>query len=184
MDLTMNRYQTFSELSLYCYRVASVVELITSEIFGYQDKLTLKYAHNLGMAFQLTTILNNTKKYAQRKTIYIPQEELQQFSVTENDLLDNTTSINATKLFEHQLNRAQHYFHQALTLLPEQDRYLNCAGIIRSEIYLLLLKKIKKNNYSVLDNNQPITNIRKLWIAWTTARKENKRYQKMLKKKY
>ena len=51
MDLQQSRYLDFKALSLYCYRVASVVGLLAAEIFGYQDRKTLKYAHDLGMAF-------------------------------------------------------------------------------------------------------------------------------------
>ncbi|WP_455203070.1 squalene/phytoene synthase family protein, partial [Kaarinaea lacus] len=66
MDLVNHRYNTFKDLSLYCYRAASVVGLLAAEIFGYQDRNTKKYAHNLGMAFQLTNILRDVKEDAER----------------------------------------------------------------------------------------------------------------------
>ncbi|MDZ4262347.1 MAG: squalene/phytoene synthase family protein, partial [Pseudomonadota bacterium] len=59
MDLSQLTYASFKDLSLYCYRVASVVGLMAAEIFGFKERQTLKYAHNLGMAFQLTNILRD-----------------------------------------------------------------------------------------------------------------------------
>jgi len=183
MDLTIHRYQTFAELSLYCYRVASVVGLIAAEIFGYKNKLTLKYAHNLGMAFQLTNILRDIKEDAQRNRIYIPLEELEQFSVTEDDLISATNIEKCIHLFEYQANRAHEYYNKAMSLLPEQDRYQQCTGIIMSEIYKTTLEEIQHDNYSVLEKRISLSAIRKLWIAWKTVRKENKRHKKIKKLK-
>ncbi|VAW93585.1 Phytoene synthase [hydrothermal vent metagenome] len=179
MDLNIHRYQTFSELSLYCYRVASVVGLIAAEIFGYKDKLTLKYAHNLGMAFQLTNILRDVKEDTQRNRIYIPLEELEQFSVTEQDLLNNINTKNSTKLFIHQANRAHKYYDKAMSFLPELDRYQQCTGIIMSEIYKATLNKIQRENYCVLEKRVSLPALKKLWLAWKTVRRENKRHKKL-----
>ncbi len=180
MDLNIHRYQTFSELTLYCYRVASIVGLIAAEIFGYKDKLTLKYAHNLGMAFQLTNILRDVKEDAQRNRIYIPLEELKQFSVTEHDLINNTNTDNTKKLFIHQAHRAHEYYDKAMSYLPEQDRYQQSTGIIMSEIYKSTLEKIQRDNYSVLQKRTSLPALKKLWIAWKTVRRENKRHKKIL----
>ena len=180
MDLSIHRYQTFSELALYCYRVASVVELITAEILGYKDKLTLKYAHNLGIAFQLTNILRDVGKDVQKNRIYIPLEELDQFSVTKDNLIKKTNAENCINLFEFQTTRAYTYYNNAMSFLPEQDRYQQCVSIIMSEIYITTLKKIQHNKYSVLEMRTSLPAIRKLWIAWKTVRKENKRHKKIL----
>src|SRR5436190_2828618 len=54
MDLVKNRYENFEELKEYCYAVASIVGLITIEIFGYKFERTKEYAVDLGIALQLT----------------------------------------------------------------------------------------------------------------------------------
>ena len=82
MDLDQPRYADFKSLQLYCYRVASVVGLLSAEIFGYTDRQTLKYAHDLGIAFQLTNIIRDVGEDARRNRIYLPMDELQQFGVT------------------------------------------------------------------------------------------------------
>src|SRR3990167_7825706 len=77
MDIEQNRYRDFKELHLYCYRVASVVGLLSASIFGYQDRKTLKYAHDLGLAFQLTNIVRDVGEDARRGRIYLPLDELE-----------------------------------------------------------------------------------------------------------
>ncbi|MBK7767292.1 MAG: presqualene diphosphate synthase HpnD [Sulfuritalea sp.] len=87
MDLDHLRYADFKALHLYCYRVASVVGLLAAEIFGYRDRMTLRYAHDLGLAFQLTNIIRDVGEDARRGRIYLPQDELSRFGVDETDLL-------------------------------------------------------------------------------------------------
>ena len=88
MDLDHTRYADFKALHLYCYRVASVVGLLAAEIFGYTDRQTLKYAHDLGLAFQLTNIIRDVGEDARRGRIYLPIEDLQRFGVPAKDILE------------------------------------------------------------------------------------------------
>src|SRR5665647_2638616 len=92
MDLDQPRYSDFKSLQLYCYRVASVVGLLSVEIFGYSDRQTLKYAHDLGLAFQLTNIIRDVGEDARRNRIYLPMDEMQQFNVTAADILNAVES--------------------------------------------------------------------------------------------
>ena len=87
MDLARKRYETFQELRLYCYRVASAVGLICIEIFGYTNPAACQYAERLGIAFQLTNIIRDVSEDAARGRIYLPLEDLARFGVTEADIL-------------------------------------------------------------------------------------------------
>lgn len=178
MDLEQFTYASFKDLSLYCYRVASVVGLMAAEIFGYEDRQTLKYAHNLGMAFQLTNILRDVAEDAARGRIYIPQDELKQFKVSQEDILNHQMTNNARQLMSFQAQRANDYYQKAFDLLPESDRYSQRCGIIMSAIYQATLKEIENDNFRVLDQRISLTPLRKLWIAWSTARQEKKRHRK------
>jgi len=180
MDLDLHRYPTFKELSLYCYRAASVVGLMAAEIFGYQDRGTQKYAYHLGMAFQLTNILRDVREDAARGRIYIPLDELKQFKVTENDILQNQTSPQMRALLEFQARRAQDYYNQAYSLLSEHDRYAQRTGLIMAAIYQRLLKTIANKDYDVMGGRISLNPFLKLWLAWNTARKEKLRHQKYL----
>lgn len=178
MDLDHVRYKCFSDLNLYCYRAASVVGLLAAEIFGYQNRNVLKYAHNLGIAFQLTNILRDVREDANRGRIYLPLDELQQFNVKESDILNFRTTNEIKLLFEYQSQRALTYYEKAFSFLPDQDRYCQRTGLIMAAIYMRTLKAIKDRNFNVLDGRISLTPIKKLWLAWNTARREKYRYKK------
>lgn len=168
MDLQQARYLDFKGLSLYCYRVASVVGLLAAEIFGFQDRQTLKYAHDLGMAFQLTNIIRDIGEDARRGRIYIPMDELKQFNVPAADILNGRYSDNFTALMRFQLERAQRYYDQALEQLPPADRKSQRPGLVMAAIYRTLLKEIEAENFQVLHQRIALTPVRKLWLAWKT----------------
>ena len=88
MDLDTLRYENYEQLELYCHRVASVVGLLSIEIFGYQNPACRDYAVYLGKALQLTNILRDVKNDAARGRIYLPQSELKKFNVSEAEILD------------------------------------------------------------------------------------------------
>ncbi len=106
MDLERVRYADFAALRLYCHRVAGVVGEVAAQIFGIDDRATLKYANKLGLAFQLTNILRDVGEDARRNRIYLPREELARFNVSEDDLLHARMSENFRDLMEFQYQRA------------------------------------------------------------------------------
>jgi phytoene synthase len=172
MDLDNTRYADFKALHLYCYRVASVVGLLAAEIFGYSDRLTLKYAHDLGLAFQLTNIIRDVGEDARRGRIYLPQDELSRFGVTESDLLQAHYSANFRRLMEFQVERARAMYLQAFVQLPVADRKAQRAGLIMAAIYRATLDEIVKDGCRVLDQRTSLPPLRKLWLAgktWITA---------------
>ena len=178
MDLDQFSYPQFNQLALYCHRAASVVGLLSVEIFGYQDRNTLKYAENLGMALQLTNIIRDVREDAERGRIYLPLDELEHFNVNKEELFALKSSPELIKLLKHQTTRAKHYYQQALNYLPESDRYTQRTGLIMAAIYEATLNEIIKDNYQVMHQRISLTPIRKLWIAWTTNRQEKRRHQK------
>ena len=169
MDLEQNRYRDFAELELYCYRVASVVGLLSASIFGYSNPQTLQYALDLGMAFQLTNITRDVGEDARRGRIYLPQDELARFGLTDQDILQGKSSDNMRKLLEFQAERAEQYYDKALAELPPEDRKQQRTGLIMAAIYRTLLKEIKADDIQVVLNARvSLTPIRKLWLAWLT----------------
>ena len=168
MDLGTVRYPDFKSLHLYCYRVASVVGLLAAEIFGYEDRLTLKYAHDLGLAFQLTNIIRDVGEDARRGRIYLPQDELARFGVTEADVLVNRSSDGFRTLMEFQVQRARECYERALSQLPAVDRRRQVAGLIMAAIYRTTLEEIVKDGCRVLTHRLSLPPLRKLWIAAKT----------------
>jgi phytoene synthase len=168
MDLDHARYADFKALHLYCYRVASVVGLLAAEIFGYSDRITLKYAHDLGLAFQLTNIIRDVGEDARRGRIYLPQDELSRFGVTESDLLLAHYSDNFRRLMEFQVERAKVMYQQAFAQLPATDRKPQRAGLIMAAIYRATLDEIVRDGCRVLDRRTSLPPLRKLWLAGKT----------------
>ncbi|MRD72051.1 presqualene diphosphate synthase HpnD [Rhodocyclus tenuis] len=165
MDLVAARYADFSALSLYCYRVASVVGLLAAEIFGYRDRQTLRYANDLGMAFQLTNIIRDVGEDARRGRIYLPQDELTRFGVAEADLTAGRYSDNFYRLMAFQIERAEHYYDKALAALPAVDRKAQRPGLMMAAIYRTVLDEIKRDGMHTLTQRLSLPPLRKLWIA-------------------
>jgi phytoene synthase len=168
MDLNYSRYADFDTLRHYCYHVASVVGLCSAEIFGYRTPDTLKYAEDLGLAFQLTNIIRDVGEDARRDRIYLPQDELVRFGVTEADILNSRETDAFTKLMEFQIERAESYYTRAFAALPDEDRKKQRPGIVMAAIYRSLLMEIKQDGCHVLRQRVSLTPVRKLWIAWIT----------------
>jgi phytoene synthase len=176
MDLDCNAYRSFTELSLYCYRVASVVGLMAAKIFGYEDQRTLKYAHDLGMAFQLTNILRDLSEDARRGRVYIPEEDMARFHVNREDIVNGRLDDNMRALLKFETERAEQFYRQAYAHLPEQDRYRQRSGLIMAAVYEALLKAIADAGYQVFTQRINLSPPRKMFIAWQTARREKRRY--------
>ena len=168
MDLSQTRYLDFKGLQLYCYRVASVVGLLAAEIFGYQDRQTLKYAHDLGLAFQLTNIIRDVGEDARRGRIYLPIEDLQRFNVPAKDLLEARYSEQFRALMAFQAERAEKFYDQAFAQLPAIDRKAQRPGLVMAAIYRTLLREIARDGFMVLDRRTSLTPLRKVWLAGTT----------------
>lgn len=168
MDLHQARYVDFKSLHLYCYRVASVVGLLAAEIFGYSDRRTLKYAHDLGLAFQLTNIVRDVGEDARRGRIYLPLDELQRFDVSQSDLIESRYSEKFSALMRFQIERARAMYAQAFAQLPAADRRSQRAGLVMAAIYQSTLDEIERDGYRVLHQRIALTPLRKLWIAGRT----------------
>ena len=168
MDLTHRRYADFAALRLYCYRVAGVVGLLSAEIFGYSDPNTLKYAENLGLAFQLTNIIRDVGEDAHRDRVYLPLDELAHYRVSVADIMHARESAGFRQLVEFQIERALGYYRDAFALLPSIDRKPQRAGLVMAAIYQTLLGEIRAGGAQVLTRRTSLTPVRKLWIAWRT----------------
>ena len=168
MDLNQTRYLDWKALNLYCYRVASVVGLLSAEIFGYTNRQTLKYAHDLGLAFQLTNIIRDVGEDARRGRIYLPVDELQRFNVPARQILDAKHSDNFRELMAFQAARARQLYDQAFAQLPAEDRKAQRPGLIMAAIYRTLLDEIEADGFLVLDRRTSLTPLRKIWLAGKT----------------
>lgn len=150
MDLEINRYATYDALDLYCYRVASVVGLLSIEIFGYTDPRCREYAVALGKALQLTNILRDVGSDATRGRIYLPIEELRRHQVSESEILEARHSARFVELAKNVCLRAKAFYRQAHQTLPEADRRSMATAELMGSVYWRLLEKLEEGNFDVL----------------------------------
>lgn len=170
MDTTIKRYETFDELYVYCYRVASTVGLMSSEILGYTEKIALEYAEAMGIAMQLTNILRDVKEDAAIGRIYLPQEDLRAFNVSEEQITANEFDDNFAALMKFQVARAREYYQngeKGIALLEKDSRF---TVLLASRIYGKILDEIERQNYNVFlrrartSKMQKIFSIPKIWF--------------------
>jgi phytoene synthase len=163
-DLTKNRYNNFDELYDYSYKVASVVGLMTSEVFEYENPEALKYAIDLGIAMQLTNILRDVGEDLERNRIYIPQDEMKAFGVTEEDLFNHNMSRDFVQLMKFQVDRAKSYYSNADKGIPMLSKDSRLPVYLARENYSRILEKIEYNNYNVFKQRAFLNSSEKLSI--------------------
>ena len=168
MDLQQSRYLDFPGLQRYCHLVAGIVGEVAASIFGQTTPQTTAYAHKMGLAFQLTNIIRDVGDDARRGRIYLPVNELKQFDVKANEILNRGYSERFTALMKFQTERAHRTYDEALALLPEVDRRAQKPGLMMANIYRTLLREIEANQFQVLHQRISLTPVRKLWIAMQT----------------
>lgn len=179
MDLSQTRYLDEAGLLRYCHLVAGVVGEVAASIFSERQPIgeaTRRYAHMLGLAFQLTNIIRDVGDDARRGRIYIPVSELQRFDVKAHEILKRDApwgySERFTALMRFQAERAHRLYDEAFALLPQDERRAQRPGLMMAEIYRSLLREIEDDDFRVLHQRTSLTPLRKLWLAWKTNWRE------------
>jgi len=171
-DLDQTRFLDFAALQRYCHLVAGVVGEVAANIFGRTQDATVQYAHQLGLAMQLTNIIRDVGDDARRGRIYLPMSELQRFDVKAHELLKREApwgySPRFDALMRFQAERAQAAYDTAMKLLPDTDRAAQKPGLMMANIYRTLLDEITAQGFQVLHQRTSLTPLRKLWIATRT----------------
>lgn len=165
MDLQKDRYKSFEDLQLYCYRVASTVGLMCIEIFGYKHPSTKQFAVDLGIALQMTNILRDIGKDAKNGRIYLPQEDLIKFNYTEKEIMSLVYNDNFRDLMIYESSRAKQYFNSATANLDLDDKKTMFAARAMQHIYYKMLENIIAADYDVFNNDIKVSKFEKVGIA-------------------
>ena len=168
MDLDHDRYQTWAALRKYCWHAAGVVGEMSAAIFGPATPQTQEYARELGTAFQLTNIIRDVGDDARRGRIYLPQEDLDRYGVTINEIMQGMYTDRYMQLMKFQTERARNHYRAAMKALPDSERRAQRPGLMMAAIYATLLDEIERDGWHVLDQRISLTPIRKFWLAWRT----------------
>jgi phytoene synthase len=161
MDLSISRYSTFEELRVYCYRVASVVGLVSIEIFGYRNPACKKYALQLGLALQMTNIIRDIGKDLRNGRIYLPHEDLARCEYSEAELKDRQYNERFVRLMEFEAQRARQFFSSASASLPPEDRRSMVAAEIMASVYRGLLRRIELDKFHVFEKEYRLSKMEK-----------------------
>lgn len=172
LDLDYGLYPSFRELSDYCHRVGGSITGLAVELCGYQNPETSHYAHDLGIALRLFTLLRNLRPNLDAGRLYIPEDDLQQAGVSFAELQAHRTTPAIQALLVQQASRVRDFFSSALQRLPAEDRRRQRCGVVLAQLYLTLLTEMEAAGYPLLERRIHLTPINKFWIAWRAARRQ------------
>ena len=164
MDLVKDRYANFDEVYDYSYKVASVVGLMTSEVFGYSDESAIPHAIDLGIAMQLTNILRDVGEDLERNRIYLPQDELAAFGLTEQNIFDKQITPQFVDFMKFQIDRARSYYESADKGISMLNKDSQLPVYLARYNYSRILDKIEENDYNVFDQRAYLNSTEKLFI--------------------
>lgn len=172
------RYESFEELYVYCYRVAGTVGMMTLPILGtaagWTEEQAKKPATALGIALQLTNILRDVGEDLERGRIYLPQEELSRFGVTEEDLFKCEVTAEYEEFMKFQIQRARDYYEEAATGIEMLAPSARLAVRASLDLYSAILNKIEENGYDNFNKRAYTTKLEKLFIlpkSWVESNK-------------
>ena len=161
-DLTQTRYETFADLTDYCYAVASTVGLMSMHIVGYAGKEAIPYAVKLGVALQLTNILRDVGEDWGNGRLYLPQDELADFGLTEADIARGQVDERWRTFMRFQIERTRRLYDEAMpgvALLGRRGRFAIAAA---ADLYRGILDSIEANDYDVYDHRARVDDRKKI----------------------
>lgn len=164
-DLVKTRYETFDELLQYCDLVAASIADISLSIFGYKTDAALKHGRDLSTALQLTNVTRDIGDDLSRDRVYIPQEELRRFGVSETDLVARVQNSAMRKLIEFQIDRAESYFRAAEPLLGELSFDARFPTLLMGGVYATVLTKLRKDPLTVIRRRLSLSPLQKVLVV-------------------
>jgi len=176
MDLDGTRYRTFSDLELYCYRVAGTIGLMITPVAGYRGgSRALEHAKTLGTAMQLTNILRDVGQDHARGVVYLPDEDLARFGFSGADLPRHLGEEAFRALMEFEIDRARRLYAEGLDLIPFMTSARGRAAFqFAADAYGGILDKIRANGHDVITRRASLSLGEKLAMiprsAWRARR--------------
>lgn len=171
-DTVVDRYATYADLEKYMHGSAAVVGLMMSHVIGFSDKMVLAYAEKLGYAMQLTNFLRDIREDLEaRGRIYLPQEDLKRFQVTEADLLQQRITPSFKRLMRFEIARADSLYEQANRGISFLGRPGRPAVHIASDLYRAILRKIESADFNIFSHRVHTNILEKAWISFWASRK-------------
>jgi phytoene synthase len=164
-DLANGPIETFDDLQIYCYRVASTVGLLVVRILGFENPRSLEFAEALGIAVQLTNVLRDVGDDASTGRIYLPKDELERFGISTESILAGQMTAELQLLLSFNAKRAASYYERAEQLLPDEDRRALRPATAMGHIYRALLDELIQRNFPCFEQSVRLSKRRRVAIA-------------------
>jgi phytoene synthase len=164
MDLDRTRYQSFQQLSEYCYRTSGTMSVLMAHLIGYRGP-ALEYMADLGLAMELTSILRTVGNALTRGRIYLPTEEIEAFGYSEADLLQHTRNSAFRTLMGFQAERARSYFRRVAPGLDLLDRRGRFAVRVAYDLSVSTLGRIEASDFDVFQRRPNLPVVERYWIT-------------------
>lgn len=161
-DLYQTRYDTFAELSTYCYGVASTVGLMSMHIIGFSSPKAVPYAVKLGIALQMTNILRDVGEDWQQGRLYLPREELAEYGLTESDIAKGDVTDNWRQFMAFQISRTRALYREAWPGIGMLDPRGQLAIAAAASFYRGILESIERLDYDVFRHRAHVSQQDKL----------------------
>jgi 15-cis-phytoene synthase len=166
-DMLKTRYETFDELLGYCELVASSISDISLAIYGYRTPAAIEHGRSLATALQLTNVTRDVGDDLDRDRVYVPQEELRRFGVTEKALFERQESDPMRRLIEFQIDRAAKYFRDAEPLIAELSFDARFPTLLMGGVYATVLEKLRRDPLIVLRKRLSLSRVQKMLVVAT-----------------
>ena len=164
-DLTGGAIETYEDLRLYCYRVASTVGSLVVRILGFQNSQSLEFAETMGIAVQLTNVLRDIGDDASTGRIYLPRDELVRFGVSTDSVLAGQMTDELRLMLTFYAERARSHYESADALLPREDRRALRPATAMGRIYRALLEELVERKFPCFEEPLRLPKSRRLAIA-------------------
>jgi 15-cis-phytoene synthase len=161
-DLSKTRYQTFDELAAYAYSVASTVGLMSMHIIGFAGRQAVPYAIKLGVALQITNILRDVGEDWRNERLYLPQDELDLFGITESEIASGKVTPQWRAFMRFQIERLRRLYSEAWPGIGLLEREGRLAIVAASNLYAAILDDIEAHDFDVFSRRAHISAIGKL----------------------
>lgn len=167
-DVTTRRYATFEQVLEYCSCSANPVGRLVLYIFNYRSELMMMHSDNICTALQLTNFWQDASVDLGKDRIYVPQEDLGQFGVSEEDIIRRVSSMHVRKLISFEVARTERLFREGKPLLQEVGRDLRFELKLTWYGGMNILNKIKSQGYDVFRKRPRLSPFDKLKLFLRT----------------
>ncbi|PWG63482.1 squalene/phytoene synthase family protein [Spiribacter halobius] len=170
MDLEYGSYPALRELTVYCHRAGGLAEL-ARRVGGPDTPQTAAFAHDLAMGLELTRLLRHLGRDIAAGRVYIPEADLAAEGLTREDLLARRDSEALRRVLAVQGQRARDFLDSAIRRLPRPARRRQRPALVLAVLYRRLLAVMAEDDHPQLERRHHLTPLRKLWLAWRSARR-------------